>query len=75
MNEHDVVEFFQHILQTRFVEKRRQEYKEDPERSQEKRICKIPLDMGQGMMPAMEGVAGQMEEVPMAMEVMAEVLW
>ena len=27
------------------------------------------------MMPAVEGAAGQVEEVPMAMEVVAEVLW
>ncbi len=48
MNEDDGVEFFQHILRTRFVEKRHQEYKEDPERSPEKRIHEIPLNMGQG---------------------------
>jgi hypothetical protein len=27
------------------------------------------------MMPAVEGVAGQVKEVPMAVEVVAEVLW
>ncbi len=51
MNKHDVVEFFQHILQSISLQRsnvRRTAQKEDPERSHKKRICKIPLVMGQG---------------------------
>jgi hypothetical protein len=50
-NKHDVVEFFQHILQTISLQRsaiRRTAQKEDPERSHKKRIFKILLDMGQG---------------------------
>ena len=56
--------------------------KEDPERSHEKRIQRGPtkrestrfhLTWVEEMMPAVEGTAGQVDGVPVAVEVVAEV--
>ena len=58
--------------------------KEDPERSHEKRIQRGPtkrestrfhLTWVEEMMPAVEGTAGQVDGVPVAVEVVAEVPW
>jgi hypothetical protein len=74
-----VVEFFQHILQTTRVcrealsgERRKKRIQRGPTKRESGRFHSTWV---KETMPAAEGMAGQVDEVPVAVEVMAGMLW